>query len=59
VEWEQYPPSAADLREYNEEVYPQKVLQATKKLLEKYGPGYWLEIMPGVRAWIATKQSRN
>jgi hypothetical protein len=60
VEWDTYPPSAADLREYEHEVYPTRVLPRLEAAMRKtYGPGHLVEIMPGLRGWVPTTSQQG
>jgi hypothetical protein len=60
VEWDTYPPSAADLREYEHEVSPTRVLPRLEAAMRKtYGPGHLVEIMPGLRGWVPTTSQQG
>lgn len=59
VEWEDFPPSAEDLREYREEVLPAKVIPAMAAVLQRVkGMGRFVEVRPGIWAWMEAG-SRN
>jgi hypothetical protein len=59
VLWEHYPPSEEDLQEWRTEVYPRLVIPAGEALLRKTrGPGRFVEVRPGVWAWMEAG-SRN
>ena len=60
VEWDTYPPSAADFAEYTEEVYPARVLPRLEAAMRKsHGPGRAVEIIPGVRAWVPANLEKD
>jgi hypothetical protein len=60
VEWDSYPPSAADLREYEQEVYPGRVMPVLEGLVrQSHGPGQAVEIAPGVRGWVQSSSDKE
>jgi hypothetical protein len=54
--WERFPPSAADLREYREIVYSEKILPAFEKALGSADGRRWVEIEPGIRILVDREQ---
>jgi hypothetical protein len=60
IEWDHWPPSDSDVREWSEEVYPNRVIPRLEEEMRKSrGPGRMVEIMPGIRAWISTGEPRK
>ena len=52
VEWENYPPSAEDLKEWREEVYQNVLIPAAETMLRRLkGPGPVVQVTAGVWAW--------
>jgi hypothetical protein len=57
-DWEHHPPSTMDLKELNEQVYPQKVFPVLEPILRKtQGPGSLKEFLPGVWEWVSETES--
>ena len=56
VEWESFPPSSDDLREYNEEVWPDQIVPTVIRHLEEQTgvPHRATTIAPGLSAFIPT-----
>jgi hypothetical protein len=52
TEWERWPPSAEDVKEWTEEVYPKKIIPQLEAVARRTrGQGYVVEIMPGAWLW--------
>ena len=56
TEWERWPRSAEDIREWAEEVYPKKVIPLLEAVARRTrGLGHLVEIRPGVWLWQSSR----
>lgn len=52
IEWEIFPPSADDFKEWSEDVYPNKVMPQLEIVARRTrGPGSLVQVAPGVCVW--------
>ena len=55
--WDRYPPSRSDRKEWTKYVYPGLIVPLLDEILPAtHGPGRMVELMPGVWGWVPKEQ---